>query len=166
MSLPDQTALPDMLVGATTPARDFGAPLTDRALRDARTELAGIVAEARARFIDTFGPLPDNPREVARRLEATCAEMWREGWEPQSSDLDLFATDFGVILMDAMYQDLSGEIVLRSSDELSHGSLFWPSAGIEAFPLHKVAKRLLNSDGEGLAYFYEQVASRVAASRS
>jgi hypothetical protein len=83
--------------------------------------------------------------------------MWTEGWQPERSDINLFATDFGCVLTKAIEQTLDGMLVFRSSSDLSHLSVWWPQAQVEAFPFHKTYKRLLSEEGESLGFFSRQL---------
>jgi hypothetical protein len=80
--------------------------------------------------------------------------MWNDGWSPEKGNINLFATDFGLVFVDAIHAVMGGELVFRSDSDITHLSMWYPTFKIEAFPFHHVCKCLLESDGSSLGYFF------------
>ena len=90
-------------------------------------------------------------------LEKLVGQMWDEGWDPEHGDINLFARDFGSLFFVGIHTILKGAQVFRSETDLSHASLFWAHRKAEAFPFHRIYKRLYAKDGESLPYFFDGV---------
>ena len=113
-----------------------------------------IVQEARSRAREVFDSVIGEDRESVYTLEALIEEIWGQGWTPQSANVDLFATDFGSLLTSCLSEELGGQLVFRSETDLSHLSCWWRLSQIEAFPFHKVYKRLVVREGESLSFYF------------
>src|SRR5205807_1309048 len=103
----------------------------------------------------------NDPGIVPERLEAVVARMWAEGWRRDDDNVNLFATDFGSILTDALHHTLRGLLVFRSRTALSHASLWWDALSVEAFPFHRVFRRLIHEEGESLSYYARRLTDLV-----
>lgn len=87
-------------------------------------------------------------------LEGVIEDMWQQGWDPHHGNVDLFVRDFGLILCKSLYSQCSGgSLQFRSQTNLDHTSIWWPAQGIEAFPFHKIYKRLFSRSGESTVFF-------------
>jgi hypothetical protein len=75
-------------------------------------------------------------------LEEFFSRMWREGWDPATSDVNLFVRDLGSVFMSMILTMAGGEPVFRSMTDLSHASLWWKKNRLEVFPFHKTYRRL------------------------
>ncbi|MBN1919224.1 MAG: hypothetical protein JW889_15070 [Verrucomicrobia bacterium] len=96
---------------------------------------------------------------MAVLLDKIIDGMWREGWDPDASDINLFVRDFGLVLASSVLSLLGGDLVFRSEEDLSHLSIWWPVFQVEAFPFHKVYKRLYVSQGESIVSFVRGVST-------
>lgn len=142
----------DRLTGLSAPFEGFG-PVLDRS-QDRTDEFCRVVAEARRRIRDVFSvAISDSPAEIADQLDILADSMWDDGWDPSTGDVNLFATDFGLVLTAAMIKTGGGSLVFRSESDLSHVSVWYQDRGVEAFPFHKVFKRLSSREGESIASF-------------
>jgi hypothetical protein len=153
----------DMLTGQPTPYAGFGEALDDspdlaRAFRDTESL-------ARSRVSEMFGLQVGDSLSVAAALERVCRQIWSEGWEPQRGNVNLFVTDFGCVLTQAIRLDLGGLLVFRSPVDLSHVSLWWADKALEAFPFHKVYRRLQSPEGHSLSFFAHRVRQLVLEQR-
>lgn len=90
-------------------------------------------------------------------LDGIIEQMWSEDWDPQSGDINLFSTDFGLVLTRIIQALVGGRLVFRSETDLNHVSLYWPDRQIEVFPFHKIYKCLANRTGESLKMFVEAI---------
>ena len=86
-------------------------------------------------------------------MDQIISEMWDSGWNPETGNINLFARDFGVVLVDAILKSLGGKPIFRSEKDMSHLSIFWANSKLEAFPFHKVLKCLFNRQGESASSF-------------
>jgi hypothetical protein len=141
----------DVLRGGSAPYGGFGNVIDDSTQRE--RELHEDASEASQRLRDTFGLTLTDPSKIAEELDSIVREMWRTGWNPKLGSVDLFARDFGLVLVEAILNLLGGKLTMRSGDNASHWSIFWPYAKIEAFPFHKTIKCVLDDDGDTMAYF-------------
>jgi len=92
-------------------------------------------------------------KDIAAKLEQIIIGMWDEGWNPEQNDVNLFVTDFGLLLTKAITKEYGGELTFRSDTDLNHLSIWWDDCGVEAFPFHKVYKRLMINEGESIKFF-------------
>jgi hypothetical protein len=88
--------------------------------------------------------------------DAICS-MWTAGWDPDRDNLELFTRDFGAILCGSLLEARGAVLVARDGEHGFHSSVSFPDKHIEAFPWHKVYKRLRCRDGESLVYFFDSV---------
>jgi hypothetical protein len=147
----------DLLTNQPSPYESFGRILpasetVERAFED-------VVGKARERIGEAFGVRIGQDREGIQELEDLIAEMWAQDWNPEEGDVNLFATDFGSLFTRALSRVLKGRLVFRSEKDLSHLSCWWEPNGVEAFPFHKVYKRLLSQEGESLPFFFSALES-------
>ncbi len=105
--------------------------------------------------------LGKNKEISAKLIEQTCQRMWNEGWSPNKGNINLFSTDFGAILTSLIIEKVGGQVIFRSTDNLIDLSIWWEDNKIEAFPFHKMFKRLSSSEGEDIEYFFNQVVRMV-----
>ena len=125
-------------------------------------ELFGeVVRQAHARVAEIFEITEVDGEKLAAALDDVVAEMWMDGWNPESGDVNLFVRDFGALLMDALLREMRGHAVFRSRLDLSYASVFWPQEMIEAFPFHKAVKSLTRREGESFLQFIRGVRQRV-----
>jgi hypothetical protein len=149
----------DVLTSQTTPFTGFGDPLA--ATTDCEGRFLDTAHQARRRISEVFALELGGPEEVPAKLEGVIAQMWVEGWDPETGDVNLFTTDFGCVLAQAIHQTLGGLLVFRSATDLSHLSLWWHERAVEAFPFHKTYKRLLSNEGDSFPYFARCLANLV-----
>lgn len=143
----------DLLSGFTSPYEGFGEyfePSTERFLRyDAESR------EARKRLEDGFQVHLSGLELISTELDTLAAEMWEQGWNPRKNNINLFTTDFGLVLSRAILETLGGTVVLRSDEDISHLSIWWQQEQLEAFPFHKILKRLCHREGESIRFFID-----------
>lgn len=150
----------DVLTSQPAPYSGFGEPLN--VTKELMARFEQTESQARKRITEVFHLNIGVQNDVPVQLETIIKTMWSEGWQPAVGNVNLFAGDFGSVLANAIRQTLCGDFVFRSSADLSHLSIWWPKRGIEAFPVHKIYKRLLSADGESISFFAERLAELVA----
>jgi hypothetical protein len=149
----------DMLDNQDGPYPGFGDILTTTKHRDmAYIESLRIAKE---RVEDCFGFRFSSEKSNTSVLEQIISDMWKEGWDPSTGNINLFTTDYGLLLSNSIQTIVGGSLILRSENDLSHSSLWWPKLKLEAFPFHKVYKRLINEDGESLMLFEKGIMLRI-----
>jgi hypothetical protein len=149
----------DVLTCQTTPYAGFGEPLATPS--ECERQFLHTEKQARDRISEVFALELGGPEQIPAKLEAIIGQMWSEGWDPERGDTNLFSTDFGCLLTEALHQTLGGCRVFRSATDLSHLSLWWPERRVEAFGFHKTYKRLLTNDGESLVFFARRLLNLV-----
>lgn len=158
MSLPEVPPF-ETLAHGTAPYTGFGSLTSDS---EAHDNFSRVVAEASARIGQTFGKgLPPDRTGIAA-LEELISRMWEEGWDPDTSDVNLFVRDFGSVFMGILEATTVGTPVFRSKTDLSHASLWWPRKRLEVFPFHKMYRRLTTREGESLVFFVDSLIKRLA----
>ena len=145
----------DVLFSQKRPFDGFG-PLEEDTQR-VRELFDEVVCQAQTRVRELFEISDVDGEKLVAELDEMVAEMWREDWDPQSGDVNLFARDLGALLMDALLRETSGQAVFRSNSDLTNASVYWPPKMIEAFPFHKAFKCLINREGESLLQFFRGV---------
>ena len=145
----------DMLVSQAEPYGGFGDVLSSS--EQVENQVAQTAIEARERIEQVFGIAMGTCFDTPRIIEELVQKMWRDGWSPNNSSINLFTTDFGAVLVDEIRRCSGGSLIFRSATDLSHMSLWWPDRGIEVFPFHKMYKRLLANDGESIEYFANRI---------
>lgn len=120
-----------------------------------------VVSQAAQRVSDTFSVVVPSTLDGATELERIVAEMWNEGWDPEEGDVQLFVRDFGALLARTILSELDGVPIFRSSRDLSHMSVWWPHSKVEAFPFHKMHKRMTHADGDSLTYYVKSLGQLV-----
>src|SRR5690606_25074821 len=111
------------------------------------------IDQVRRRVLEVFGIDLNRGIDCIKELEQSIDQIWTENWDPHQSDMRLFVTDFGCVVAEALRRSLKGILVLRSTTDLLHASLWWELESIEVFPFHKMYKCLNSVDGESLTYF-------------
>jgi len=143
----------DLVKGEETPIKNFGKIYIVK--DDIKTMLFEVEEEARRRFNKFF--LNSNKEITIKSLEKTIQKMWNEGWNPDKGNINLFSTDFGIILTIIIIDKIGGQIIFRSDENLNDLSIWWQEKKIEVFPFHKMYKRLLSKDEDDIEYFYNQI---------
>jgi len=154
-----EIAFVDVLTGGTTPYRNFGALLADTVQRE--RELHDAASTVREQLREAFDVVLEDPQKIPGELDSIVNEMWKTGWNPKSDNINIFARDFGLILIESILALLSGAIIFRSESNDNHCSIFWSVSRIEAFPFHKTLKCLLEEDGNSMAYFVKGLTHHV-----
>lgn len=141
----------DLLKGQKSPYKGFGVILSDQ--DENNKLLEKLTSEAAERFKEGFGIKLDDSNQAIEELEKTITEMWQEGWNPDEGNVNLFATDFGLILAEIIQCLFAGKTLFRSKSNLNHLSVWWNEQRVEVFPFHKAYKRLTTESGESLSSF-------------
>jgi hypothetical protein len=149
---------PDALTRQSEPFVGFGPTLPSQGIQ---WDFQKVVNEARHRVRDTFQVTDVAGRPGVEKIERVIGEMWDEGWSPEQGDTNLFTRDFGCLLMMCLTDALGGEQIFRSTTDLSHASIFWREQKLEAFPFHRVYKRLSNREGDSLVFFFDGLTAKV-----
>jgi hypothetical protein len=166
LSSSHEIAFVDILTDSTTPYLGFGAIMEHS--NDAEMNLHKEATKVRNDLKDEFGVILDDPLIIPEELDSIVRQMWNSGWDPQNGNIDLFARDFGLVLIEAILALLGGVLIFRRGSNVNHLSIFWSKSKIEAFPFHKTLKCLLNEDGDSMTYFVRGLChyiGRIAASR-
>lgn len=141
----------DVLTGQDAPYVGFGeTEVIESAYPSSYLE---TVSQAKRRISEVFGIRGETDLESIRMVEGAIAQMWIDGWNPNEANVNLFATDFGCVVIEGLKQDLGGTLVLRSEKDISHASLWWKDKSIEAFPFHVTYKRLTSNEDQSLTHF-------------
>ena len=148
----------ESLTQGTTPYSGFGPLLIEP---DAGENFSRVTQEASVRISETFGVSPPADRTGIATLEEFASRMWREGWDPESADVNLFVRDFGSVFMAIIQAMTAAEPVFRSKTDLSHASLWWPKKRLEVFPFHKMYRRLTDQAGESLIFFVDGLTKKL-----
>jgi hypothetical protein len=149
---PEVTVPPfDLLTKQEVPYVGFGDVLLPSADRDRAllTAVEKALVRAEEGFKLEFATVANVPSQIDKLVD----EMWAQGWNPDAGNVNLFATDFGLILAKTISSLLGGVFVFRSESDISHLSLWWPNKKLEAFPFHKIIKRLYRREGESVGFF-------------
>lgn len=145
----------DMLTGQQYPYSGFGkAQVHDSQLPNSYLQ---TVCQARKRTNEIFGINYATTIEDIQAIEKVIAAMWDEAWDPTQADINLFVTDFGCVVTEGLRDSLRGSLVLRSENDLSHASLWFPRNLVEVFPFHATYKRLRWREGQSLVFFAARV---------
>jgi len=144
----------DALQGEDAPTALFGSVLPKDEAVVARSNLSELAEQARRGVKETFGVHIEPDANGMVKLDQVIKQMWQEGWTPEGGDPNLFVSDFGVLLADALLAIDGTAPVFRSSCNLNHFSVWLTKRGIEYFPFHKTLKCLSRSEGESLAQLY------------
>ena len=149
----------ESLTQGTSPYSGFGPLVTDT---ETINNFSRIVSEGSARISQTFGMSFPPDRSGIAGLEALISRIWEEGWDPDTSDVNLFVRDFGSIFMSLIQAMTTGEPVFRSRTDLSHASLWWSTKRLEVFPFHKMYRRFTDREGESLLFFVDGLGKKLA----
>ena len=108
-----EVSLFDVLYSQSDPFNGFGPIAKD----SSRIEnlFGEVVSQAQTRVLQIFKISEVDGEKLITELDDVIAEMWREDWDPQSGDANLFARDFGALMMDALLRETCGLAVFRSS---------------------------------------------------
>jgi hypothetical protein len=147
----------DYLEGQDSPYEGFGEALPVSQARE--KVLRSLIAQATGRVEEEFEVELSDPNQASTELENVIAQMWAEGWNTGSGDVNLLATDFGLILTGVIGELHGGELIFRSETVLDHLSIWWVEDAIEVFPFHKAYKRLFSQYGENLNTFIRGLGS-------
>lgn len=150
----------EALTQAMAPYSGFGPIIRDE---ETAPNFSRVLREASGRIQEMFGISPTHDRAGIEALENLVSSMWREGWDPETADINLFVRDFGSVFMAGIEYVLAGDAVFRSKTDLSHTSLWWPAKRLEVFPFHKMYRRLIEREGESLVFFVDGVARNLAS---
>lgn len=145
----------DLLTGQKSPYEGFG-PIMDKD-KLPRDRFFEVLEESRSRVTEIFNVTLTEGRNAVMILEDIITQMWEQGWDPATNDINLFTRDFGILLAHSIHKTLNGKFMFRSDVDLSHMSLYWKSKTIEAFPFHKTFKRMSFRDGESLIFFFDSL---------
>lgn len=148
----------ESLTQGTGPYSGFGPLVLEP---EAAANFSRVVKEATGRISEMFGVSPPSDRTGIAALEELASRIWREGWDPERADVNLFVRDFGSVLMSITQAMTDGEPVFRSKTDLSHASLWWPKKRLEVFPFHKMYRRLTDQSGESLVFFVDSLAKKL-----
>jgi hypothetical protein len=148
----------EVLTDVESPYAGFGPAVESD---EASSSFAAVVSEAAHRVHEVFGVEPEYSRAGVAALEELISRMWKEGWDPEKAEINLFVRDLGSLFMRAIQAALGGEAIFRSPTDLSHASVWWRAARVEAFPFHRMYKRLSENEGGSLVFFFDSLISRV-----
>lgn len=142
----------DLLSGQDKPYEGFGEVLTDSA--DHEEKMNKQIVQAINRVQEGFEvDFSVDGGKIEDKIENIIKEMWDEDWDPKSSNINLFTTDFGLLLVKLIISKFGGELVFRNTNDLNHVSVWWADKEVEVFPFHKVYKRLSEMEGESIKTF-------------
>ncbi len=141
----------DVLCGQETPYQGFGRILADSSTRD--TQVLGLADAAWCKVESHFGITVSEWNQVPAALDECITNMWNEGWNPVTGNLNLFVADFGLVVSLCVLNMYNGSPVHRSTTDLNHMSIWWEKAQVEVFPFHKTLKRLVRPSEESLDLF-------------
>lgn len=141
----------DAILGIALPFAGFGDVLQNTSEIEAKFRLTAL--EAQKRLHRGFGTRFQNVPETLQELDRILADMWNTGWKPESGNLNLFVTDFGLVLAVSILDLLGGVPTFRSETDLSHFSIVWPSIKLEVFPFHKSLNCLNCREGQSISGF-------------
>lgn len=143
----------DLLKGQNVPYEGFGDVLPAQVEHENLIEK--LISEAVERIKEGFGVELNDWNQAVKKLEDMIIEMWQDGWNPDGGNVNLFATDFGLLLTAIIKELYDGKTIFRSISELNHVSIWWSDKGLEVFPFHKAYKRLTLESGENLISFVQ-----------
>ena len=150
----------DILTGGVRPFEGFGQTLPDTAERLHRLLLAA--EDARVRVEMGFRRRLDDREAVPAEIDLIIDKMWNQGWSPEKGNVNLFANDFGLVVVSTLHSLAGSRLVFRSEDDVSHLSTWWADQQIEAFPFHHVLKCLCRRGEGSVGYFVRSISARVA----
>ncbi len=150
----------DAIAGQSTPFYGFGQILHGSFELENRFQIE--MADAQQRLQEGFQVTMVGPHEIPRQLDKIVGNMWNSGWDSQRGNINLFTHDFGCALAKSILDLFGGVLVFRSREDLSHLSILWADAKLEAFPFHKVLKCLHNRDGETMTSFMSGLAHKIS----
>jgi hypothetical protein len=150
----------DLLIGQSVPYSGFGDLISESA--EMRAAFDGSVEGARARLQSGFHLSLSEPTRIPLELDVIVVEMWDQGWSPDTGNVNLFSTDFGLILAEALVTRFNGILVFRSRSDISHLSLWWPARQVEAFPFHHMVKCLYHREANSIASFAKGISNIVS----
>jgi hypothetical protein len=105
-------------------------------------------------LFDDAGIDMDYSEESIDELDRLAAQLWPEPMEEEEA-LDAIVANWGAYLGQSLLENLGGQWTFRK--DLEHASVHFPRTGMEAYPFHKVRKRLVLGGAESLMDFYEAI---------
>ena len=148
------------LLEAAQPSWLFGEPRpVGSGFRDGVARIAGDLFVA-------FGLAGASGGGAIQALEDIAEQMWASGWSEDRVDGSTIPHDLGAVLTVSVQELLGGEVLARGEANWLHTSIWWEGIGVEAFPYHKVRKRLSTGEGESLTYFVRALSARVPSPES
>lgn len=117
-------------------------------------ELSDEMVTGVTALFDDAGVLLDYSEDSVEELDRLAAQLWPEPIEEEET-LDAIVANWGAYLGQAIIENMGGEWTFRQ--DLDHASVHFPRTGMEAFPFHKVRKRLVLGTRESMMDFYEAI---------
>ncbi|MNS21856.1 hypothetical protein D3C72_536330 [compost metagenome] len=117
-------------------------------------DLADEMITSTTALFDDAGVLLDYSEESLEDLERLATQLWPNPIEEQEA-LDALLSNWGAYLGQAILENLGGEWTFRK--DLEHASVHFPRTGLEAFPFHKMRKRLALGAEDSMVDFYEAI---------
>lgn len=148
-------AMFDVLAGGASPSGDFGP------VRRPGPGFDDMALAVRTRIEESFDVDLNVAADVPEAIESIAAGMWSTGWTEMDANTAVLPHDLGLVLTVALHVTLGGSILTRGDDQWIHCSIWWEDRRLEAFPFHKVLKRLTEQDGESLTYFDRSLRARL-----
>lgn len=147
---------PDLIVDPAQCTVLYGPFVTDAIERlKLVEEMERLVEGAVNRMEEGLSATLDYTDESLESLDRIIGQGFREADEsdrPVAEVIDDLVMDLGAYLGLTLVDNLGGEWRFRS--DLWHAGIFFPSAGVECFPFHRVARRLVVGPADSLADFY------------
>jgi hypothetical protein len=154
----------DLLSEHAAPYAGFGDPLAESP--DRVRKFLGLVEDARGRLESGFKRRLDDPHSLSQQIDVIVDEMWSQGWSPDEGNINLFVTDFGLVLTGALLALYGGNLVFRSEEDISHLSIWWPARKIEAFPFHRLLKCLFSREVNSVSLFVDRISGMLVSQGS
>jgi hypothetical protein len=161
-TMPENLALFDLYQGNQQPLPVFGEI---QLFVESPPEFAETLTIVLGRVVDGFDWPSQTGWEMIELIDDMVKELWKDGWNRKTNNLELFATDLGILLMDSCHRMLGGDLVLREGVNLLHASLWWPEHSVEFFPFHSIARRLYSEEESSIRVLVTEV-ERILESKS
>lgn len=147
---------PDLITDPGEARSRYGVFVTDAVERLALVEQMEQLVEGTVnRMEEGMAAVLDYTDESLDGLETIIGPGFAQASDeemPMLEALEELVTDLGAYLGLVIIENLGGEWRFRA--DIWHASIFFPSAGAECFPFHRVARRLVNGPVDSLAGFY------------
>jgi hypothetical protein len=98
-----------LLVGKKAPFLGFGEIIQNS--RDLEQELHTAADQVRKQIRSIFGAKLDNPSIAPNKLDEMIQEVWETGSNPEADNVGLFTRGLGLILTEATFDLLGGELM-------------------------------------------------------